>query len=182
MRLTDRAKKVLSYALEEAVSLSRKEIDTGLVFLSMLREPSGVAFHTLKHFFGFEYSTVKARVSEMSMAKGNGNGDSLPLFTQTAIRGISKAEQEARALGCDYIDTEHILLGLLADYRYTSIHLIMPDDRIIQNAIAHLRSPTKDTGKLALKIMKVLELYVDDIVQDEVFEKIQSVLDEKKIS
>lgn len=112
-RFTQEARQVLSYAQEEAVNLGDMLIDAEHVLLGLLRVENSYAYRALVSL-SLELSTVREIISRQ---KANGIE---PLRKQTHIdlsHNVKKllefAVDEARRLGRHYIDTEHLLLGLL---------------------------------------------------------------------
>ncbi|NOZ20771.1 MAG: ATP-dependent Clp protease ATP-binding subunit [Planctomycetes bacterium] len=113
-RFTDRARKVMSYAKEEAQRFNHDYIGTEHVLLGLLKEGSGVAANVLRNLdvdinkIRFEVEKMVASGSDVAK-KGN-----LP-FTPRAKKVLELALEEAKGLGHNYIGTEHILLGLLRE-------------------------------------------------------------------
>lgn len=109
-RFTQRARRVLSLAQEEAERLNHSYIGSEHVLIGLLREEGGVAGRVLREL-GLEASRVQAMVERMS-----GMGTRTP-FTKIELspstkRVLELAVEEARRMGQHYISTEHLLLGL----------------------------------------------------------------------
>ena len=109
-RFTQRARRVLSLAQEEAEKLNHNYIGSEHVLIGLLREEGGVAGRVLKDL-GLEISRVQAMIERMV-----GTGTRTP-FTKielapTTKRVLELAVEEARRMGQHYISTEHLLLGL----------------------------------------------------------------------
>ncbi|MEW6355634.1 MAG: ATP-dependent Clp protease ATP-binding subunit [Planctomycetota bacterium] len=113
-RFTDRARKVMTYAKEEAQRFNHDYIGTEHILLGLLKEGSGVAANVLRNLdvdinkIRFEVEKMVASGSDVAK-KGN-----LP-FTPRAKKVLELALEEAKGLGHNYIGTEHILLGLLRE-------------------------------------------------------------------
>jgi len=110
-RFTQRARRVLSLAQEEAERLNHSYIGSEHVLIGLLREDGGVAGRVLREL-GLDESRVKAMVERLS-----GVGTKTP-FTKVELspstkRVLELAVDEARRLGQHYISTEHLLLGLV---------------------------------------------------------------------
>ena len=107
---SERAKKVLSLAQEEAQRLQHPYIGTEHLLLGLLREGEGVAARVLSNL-GVELSTVRSTVELMA-----GRGDQIVrgeiALTPRTKMVIELAVDEARRLNQQYIETEHLLLGL----------------------------------------------------------------------
>jgi ATP-dependent Clp protease ATP-binding subunit ClpC len=112
-RFTDRARRTVVLAQEEARMLDHSWIGTEHLLLGLLGEGEGVAAKALEAL-GISLAAVRQQVEEII-----GQGDQAPPghipFTPRAKKVLELAHREARALGHDYIGTEHILLGLLRE-------------------------------------------------------------------
>ncbi len=110
-RFTQRARRVLSLAQEEAERLNHSYIGSEHVLIGLLQEDGGVAGRVLREL-GLDAVRVQAMVERMS----GGPGTRTP-FTKTELSPSTKrilelAVEEARRMGQHYISTEHLLLGL----------------------------------------------------------------------
>ncbi len=110
-RFTQRARRVLSLAQEEAERLNHSYIGSEHVLIGLLREDGGVAGRVLREL-GLDTVRVQAMVERLS----GGPGTRTP-FTKTELSPSTKrilelAVEEARRMGQHYISTEHLLLGL----------------------------------------------------------------------
>ncbi len=110
-RFTQRARRVLSLAQEEAERLNHSYIGSEHVLIGLLREEGGVAGRVLREL-GLDATRVQAMVERLS----GGPGTRTP-FTKTELspstkRVLELAIEEARRMGQHYISTEHLLLGL----------------------------------------------------------------------
>jgi len=113
-KFTERAKKVINLAREEAGRLGHDYIGTEHILLGLIREGGGVAAAVLENL-GLDLERVKLEV-EKSITMGGGTltlGE-VP-FTPRAKRVLELAVEEAQALGHNYIGTEHLLLGLIRE-------------------------------------------------------------------
>jgi ATP-dependent Clp protease ATP-binding subunit ClpC len=112
-RFTDRAKRVVHLATEEARLLRRDYVGSEHLLLGLLAEGEGVAARVLQSF-GITREDVRAQVEEIT---GPGQGsppDPLP-FTPRAKKVVNISLREALEFGHHYIGTEHLLLALLRD-------------------------------------------------------------------
>jgi ATP-dependent Clp protease ATP-binding subunit ClpA len=112
-KFTERARKVLSLAQEEAQRFNHNYIGTEHLLLGLVREGDGVAARVLSNL-GVELQGVRSTVEAMI-----GRGDRLVLgeigLTPRAKKAIELAVDEARRLNHHYIGTEHVLLGLVRE-------------------------------------------------------------------
>jgi ATP-dependent Clp protease ATP-binding subunit ClpC len=113
-RFTDRARRVVVLAQEEARMLSHDYIGTEHILLGLVREDGGVAGRALESL-GITEEAARQQVEEVV---GRGQQDPprghIP-FTPRAKKILQLSLREAIALGHAYIGTEHILLGLLRE-------------------------------------------------------------------
>jgi ATP-dependent Clp protease ATP-binding subunit ClpA len=112
-KFTERARKALSIAQEEAQRFQHNYIGTEHLLLGLVRQQDGIAAHVLKNL-GVELSKVRTVVEFII-----GRGDHIVLgeisLTPRAKKVIELAVDEARQLNHPYIGTEHILLGLVRE-------------------------------------------------------------------
>jgi ATP-dependent Clp protease ATP-binding subunit ClpC len=112
-RFTDRARRVVTFAQEEARLLNHNYIGTEHLLLGLIHERPGVAAKALESL-GISLQAVRAQVEEII-----GQGQSAPTghipFTPRAKKVLELSLREALQLGHNYIGTEHILLGLLRE-------------------------------------------------------------------
>lgn len=113
-RFTERARKVMSLARQEAQRLNHEYIGTEHILLGLLQEGSGVAANVLKNM---DVDLKKIRLEVEKMVKSGSNViqmGQLP-FTPRAKKVLELALEEANNLGHNYIGTEHLLLGLIRE-------------------------------------------------------------------
>src|SRR6056297_1639303 len=111
---TDRVRKVLAMAREEAIRLQHDYVGTEHILLGLIREGEGVAAAVLTNL-NVDLDEVHERVEE-SVRKGKATialGE-LP-YTSRAKKVLEYAMAEARELNHSYVGTEHLLLGLLRE-------------------------------------------------------------------
>jgi ATP-dependent Clp protease ATP-binding subunit ClpC len=112
-KFTERARRVLSFAQEEAQRFQHNYIGTEHLLLGLVREREGVAAKVL-HKLGVELQKVREAVEFII-----GRGDRIVLgeigLTPRAKKVIELAVDEARRMNHHYIGTEHLLLGLLRE-------------------------------------------------------------------
>ncbi len=113
-RFTERARKVIILAREEAIRLGHNFVGTEHLLLGLIREGDGLAVAMLKKL-NVNIASVKAEIEKI-VAVGNefSPGSEIP-FTPQAKKVLEYAISEARSLGHNYIGTEHLLLGLIRE-------------------------------------------------------------------
>jgi len=113
-RFTERARRVILLAREEAKRLDHDYLGTEHLLLGLIREGEGVAALALQNL-GIDLEQVR---QEVEKAVGRGGGSlflgQIP-FTPRAKKVLELAVTEARNLGHNYIGTEHLLLGLIRE-------------------------------------------------------------------
>ncbi|MCD6299681.1 MAG: ATP-dependent Clp protease ATP-binding subunit [Dehalococcoidales bacterium] len=112
-KFSERARRVLISAQEEAQHLNHSYIDTEHILLGLLREEEGIAAKVLINL-GTSLHKVRATV-ELTMEHSEKPSTGETGLTPSAKRVIELAIDEARHLGHNYIGTEHLLLGLLRE-------------------------------------------------------------------
>jgi ATP-dependent Clp protease ATP-binding subunit ClpC len=110
-RFTDRARRVLVYAQEEARELDHAFIGTEHILLGLIREGDGVAAKALDAL-EINCHSVREKVSELTGVATNSSSGSPP-FTPRAKKVMELSLREALQLGHPYIGTEHLLLGIV---------------------------------------------------------------------
>jgi hypothetical protein len=112
-RFTDRARRVVVLAQEEARLLNHNYIGTEHILLGLIHEGEGVAAQVLT---GMEISldTVRAELEQIIGHGGQAPAGHVP-FTPRATKVLELSLREALQLGHNYIGTEHILLGLVRE-------------------------------------------------------------------
>ncbi len=112
-KFTERARRVLTLAQEEAQHFSHSYIGTEHILLGLVREEEGIAARVLINL-GVVLSKVRSAV-EFIIGRGEKPGSDEIGLSPRAKRVIELAIDEARHLGHNYIGTEHLLLGLLRE-------------------------------------------------------------------
>jgi len=110
-RFTQRARRVLSLAQEEAERLSHSYIGSEHVLIGLLREDGGVAGRVLREL-GLDVVRVQAMVERLSSSSGTRTPFTKTELSPSTKRILELAVEEARRMGQHYISTEHLLLGL----------------------------------------------------------------------
>jgi len=112
---TDRVRKVLQMAREEAARLHHEYVGTEHILLGLIREGEGVAAAVLQNL-NVDLEDIQQKIEE-TVKKGKAaaaTGPDLP-YTSRAKKVLELAMTEARELNHSYVGTEHLLLGLLRE-------------------------------------------------------------------
>src|ERR1700719_1138276 len=112
-RFTDRARRVVVLAQEEARMLNHNYIGTEHILLGLIHEGEGVAAKALESL-GISLEAVREKVEETIGMAGSAPSGSPP-FTPRAKKVLELSLREALQLGHSYIGTEHMLLGLVRE-------------------------------------------------------------------
>jgi ATP-dependent Clp protease ATP-binding subunit ClpC len=112
--ITESARKVMEQANQEAQRLGHEYIGTEHVLLGLIKVEDGIAVEILKGF-GLDAGELEQQIAKIVPSPSTGTvSQQLPQTPRTK-KIIDNAIEEARALGQDYVGTEHLLLGLLRD-------------------------------------------------------------------
>src|SRR5215212_2176544 len=112
---TERVRKVLAMAREEAARLHHEYVGTEHILLGLIREGEGVAATVLQNL-SVELDDIQDKI-EVTVKKGKAGqttGPDLP-YTSRAKKVLELAMSQARELNHSYVGTEHLLLGLLRE-------------------------------------------------------------------
>ena len=112
-RFTDRARRVVVMAQEEARALNHNYIGTEHILLGLMNEGHGIAARALEAL-GVSPDATRQQVKEI-IGHGEGTVPGHIPFTPRAKKVLELSLSEARQLGHAYIGTEHILLGLIRE-------------------------------------------------------------------
>ena len=123
-RFTDRARKVMALANQEAQRFNHEYIGTEHILLGLVKEGSGVGANVLKNL-GVDLRKVRLEVEKL--VKSGPEMVTMGKLPQTprAKRVIEYAIEEARNLNHNYVGTEHLLLGLLREQDGVAAQVLM---------------------------------------------------------
>lgn len=153
-RFTDRARKSMALANQEAQRFKDENIGSEHILLGLLIEGSGVGFNVLKNL-GADPVAVRRKVE--SLVESGSDVVSMGKLPQTprAKKVIEFAIEEARALGNNYVGTEHLLLGLLCEEGGIARKVLSEFSLTVEAARQELRamlqldeSPSESMGRL----------------------------------
>ncbi|MCH8270981.1 MAG: ATP-dependent Clp protease ATP-binding subunit, partial [Planctomycetes bacterium] len=123
-RFTDRARKVMALANQEAQRFNHEYIGTEHILLGLVKEGSGVGANVLKNL---EVDLRKVRLEVERLVKAGPEMVTMGKLPQTprAKKVIEYAIEEARSLNHNYVGTEHLLLGLLREQDGVAAQVLM---------------------------------------------------------
>jgi len=113
-KFTERVRKVMYLAREEAARLQHDYIGTEHLLLGVIREGEGIAATVLNNL-GLDLDAIRQAVESMVAATGGTLTIGEIPFTPRAKRVLELSVDEARQLGHNYVGTEHLLLGLIRE-------------------------------------------------------------------
>ncbi len=123
-RFTDRARKVMALANQEAQRFNHEYIGTEHILLGLVKEGSGVGANVLKNM---DVDLRKVRLEVEKLVKSGPDMVTMGKLPQTprAKKVIEYAIEEARSLNHNYVGTEHLLLGLLREHEGVAAQVLM---------------------------------------------------------
>jgi len=163
-RFTDRARRVVVLAQEEARMLNHNSIGTEHILLGLIREGEGVAARALKSL-EISLDAVRQQVEEIIGRGQQAPSGHIP-FTPRSKRVLELSLRESRQLGHNYIGTEHILLGLIREGDGVAAQVLVrlgaDLNRVRQQVIDLLhgyghRHPVEVSGPVVLARLEVVE-------------------------
>ena len=123
-RFTDRAKKVMSFARQEAMKFNHEYIGTEHILLGLVQEGSGVAANVLKNM-NIDLEKIRHEVEKIvKTGPSMVTMGQLP-FTPRAKKVLELSMEEASQLSHNYIGTEHLLLGLIRENEGIAAQVMM---------------------------------------------------------
>ncbi len=123
-RFTDRARKVMALANQEAQRFNHEYIGTEHILLGLVKEGTGVGANVLKNL---DVDLRKVRLEVEKLVKSGPDMVTMGKLPQTprAKKVIEYAIEEARNLNHNYVGTEHLLLGLLREHEGVAAQVLM---------------------------------------------------------
>lgn len=123
-RFTDRARKVMALAREEARRFNHEYIGTEHILLGLVKEGSGVAANVLQNL-DIELKKVRFEVEKIVQTGPDLISVGQLPFTPRVKKALEFSMEEARTLGHNYIGTEHLLLGLIKEQEGVAAQVLM---------------------------------------------------------
>jgi ATP-dependent Clp protease ATP-binding subunit ClpA len=164
-KFTERAKRVLVLAQEEARGFSHNYIGTEHLLLGLIREEEGIAAHVLRHL-GVEITKARSAL-ELIIGRGDRLAVGQISITPRVKRVFDLAVDEAKRLGHNHIGTEHLLLGLVREGEGIATGILesmgLSTERLRAQMIQAMASPEARAGEPAPAARNnVLTCRVDD--------------------
>ena len=122
-KFTDKARKVLVLAQEEARALHQPYVGTEHVLLALLKEKEGLAAQALGHL-GVTYEAALKCVQQLIKGDASTDVSGHLSFTPRVKRVLENSLREAMQMGKSYISTEHLLLGIVREGEGTAIDVL----------------------------------------------------------
>src|SRR5213083_2485900 len=123
-RFTDRARKVMQLANQEAQRFQHEYIGTEHILLGLIKEGSGVAANVMKNL-NIDLNKVRREIENLVQCGPNVVTMGKLPQTPRAKKVIEYATEEARNLNHNYIGSEHLLLGLLREEEGVAAQVLM---------------------------------------------------------
>ncbi len=170
-RFTERAQDVMARAQEILGRYHHNQMDIEHVLLALLEQPNGLAREVLERFLGVDIGLLVMQLDEHLKNNRKLNVPGRPgggqIFVTPRIQRLGQvALNEARAMGDEYVSTEHLLLAIAAEERGVSATLLIEagaDRDEIRSAIDELRGGQRLTDPRAETRYRVLEKYGRDL-------------------
>jgi ATP-dependent Clp protease ATP-binding subunit ClpC len=146
---TQRLRKCLAMAREEAVRLHHDYVGTEHLLLALLREGDGIALVVIDNLSA-SGATIRDRVLKR-LAAGTSHASDLP-YTNRAKKVLELSMSEARALHHSYVGTEHLLLGLIGEGQGIAAEVLVSLGLTLERVraeTARLLGPRPDDATLA---------------------------------
>jgi ATP-dependent Clp protease ATP-binding subunit ClpC len=143
-RFTDRVRKVIYYARDEAARLQHDYIGTEHLLLGIVREGEGIAAKVLAKL-ELDFEQIQQAVENMVKSSGGTLTIGEIPFTPRAKRELELAIEEARLLGHNYVGTEHLLLGLIREGEGVAAQVLAElgvDRKRVREEVLKLLGPT----------------------------------------
>jgi ATP-dependent Clp protease ATP-binding subunit ClpC len=173
-RFTDRARKVMQLANQEAMRFSHQYIGTEHILMGLVKEGSGVAANVLNSL-NIDVREIRLEVEKIVQSGPNAEAYGKLPQTPRAKKVIEYSIEEARNLNHDYVGTEHLLLGLLRDQEgvaaqvLTNLGLTLEDVREEVRRVLESNHSTERSSLPALEEAKAQpvppELQADVLVE-----------------
>ncbi|HDM37572.1 MAG TPA: NDP-hexose 4-ketoreductase, partial [Candidatus Omnitrophica bacterium] len=162
-RFTERARKVVLLAKGEAKRFNHDYIGTEHILLGLLKEGKGVAAAVLKNL-GLSLNKIRLEIEKLVKQGPPTKIEGDVPFTPRAKKVMELAMEEARALGHNYIGTEHLLLGLIAEGEGVAsqvlLNLGLDLDRVRKEVMELLGSATPGFSGFGIKEPKATKTTV----------------------
>ena len=168
-RFTERAQEALVRAQEILLRLQHTQMDTEHLLLALLEQPDGVIPQVLQRI-GVDAAAIRARVEQLLSLTprnyGYPGGQVQVFITYRLKKALDTAEAEATRLRDDYISTEHLFLGIVAERDGTIARILQEfglDKAKVERAINEVRGGQRVTDPQAETRYQMLEKHSHDL-------------------
>jgi prophage maintenance system killer protein len=178
-RFTDRARRTVTLAQQEARGLGHNYLGTEHLLLGLLAEQQGLAWRVLDHL-GVSASAARSQV-EAIIGQGEGSPAGPIPFTPRSKKVLELARREAKRLGHGYVGTEHLLLGLVREGEGVAAQVLATlgadRARVVEEVTRMLAGPPPMTRARRAFLVDELTALLDEVerLQAEV-ERLQALL------
>src|SRR5580692_1040954 len=162
-RFTDRARRVVVLAQDEARGLNHNWIGTEHLLLAVIREGHGVGAKALESM-QISLDAARQQVESMIGRGQNPVGDGPIPFTPRAKKVLEQSLLESLQLGHDYIGTEHILLGLMRE-----------GDGVAAQVLVKLGADLNRVRQQVIQLLQGYQAPVAPVVVDELRDRLASM-------
>ena len=148
-KFTERARKVMSLASEEAYRYHHDGVGTEHMLLAIMREGEGVGARVLNRL-EVQPGEVREQIETLHPAGKQPVGEGQIGMTQQGKASLELAVQEARSLGHHYLGTEHLLLGLLREEEGLASQVLLKEGVTLEKArelVKQLLASERTTGE-----------------------------------
>ena len=143
-RYTEKAKRAIMIAQEEAINLNHEYIGTEHILIGLIKEEEGVASQVLRQL-GVNIDKVVEEVERL-VGKGEYQQVGEIAFTPRAKKILELASQEASQLKNNYIGTEHILLGLIKEGSGVAVRILVDLGVNLDNVYSEIMKVLMESG------------------------------------
>ncbi|GAH29061.1 unnamed protein product, partial [marine sediment metagenome] len=143
-RYTEKAKRAIMIAQEEAINLNHDYIGTEHILIGLIKEEEGVASQVLRQL-GVNVDKVVEEVERL-VGKGEYQQVGEIAFTPRAKKVLELASQEASQLKNNYIGTEHILLGLIKEGSGVGVRILADLGINLDNVYSEIMKVLMESG------------------------------------
>jgi len=168
-KFTERARKVLSIAEQEALKLKHSYVGTEHILYGLIAEGQGIAARSLIDN-GISKEVIESKIIDMIGEGQNEVKGSIGL-TPRSKKVLNLAMDEARKMGHNYIGTEHLLLGLIREGEGVAVRILMDLNSDISNIKEEVidllggKSSIKKKSKSSSRKTKNLDEYSRDLTE-----------------
>lgn len=159
-RFTDRARKVIQLANQEAQRFNHEYIDTEHILLGLVKEGSGVAGLILKNL-EVDLKKIRSEVEKIIQSGLDMVTMGKLSYTPRTKKVIEYAIEEARNLDYNYVGTEHLLLGLLCEQEGVAAQVLMHLGLTLESVRIKISKPLESKQKSEVSIKTMASELVD---------------------